>query len=71
MTVHAGDDAIYRPARGKPKRVRVYGHTAKRVAIVIHDPERGFAEFLVCYVRAEKLERLGGGAPGCRSGALT
>lgn len=60
MNVHAGDDAIYRPARGEPERVRVYGHTRKRVAIIITRGRGDATDYLVRYVKAERLERRGG-----------
>ncbi len=57
MTVHAGDLAMYQPARGEREKCAVHGRTAKRVAIIVR---RG-GEYLVRYVKAERLERLRGG----------
>ena len=66
MTVHAGDDAIYTPARGTAQRVRVWGHTPKRVGIVV-GTDAGSGCFQLRYVKAERLERVPwGGAAKCR-----
>jgi hypothetical protein len=61
VTVFAGDDAIYSPARGKPELVRVYGRTPKRVAIIIARTRESGTDYLVRYVKAERLESRGGG----------
>lgn len=62
MTVHAGDDVLYKPARGEPVRARVHKLTAKRVMIVewVELAPAG-AGVRVRYVKAERLQRAGGG----------
>jgi hypothetical protein len=58
MTVYAGDDALYKPRKGAPVRVRVWCLTPKRACIIIGS----IAQFKVRYVKPERLERIGGGA---------
>ena len=61
MTVHAGDDVVYSPRKGKPVLARVHRLTAKRAWIVVaHDTTLG-ASYSVRCVSPSRLERLGGG----------
>lgn len=57
MSVHAGDNATYTPARGAPELVRVEALTAKRVTITIWRE----GVYLVRHVKPGRLERRGGG----------
>ncbi len=57
VPIHAGDLALWRKRKGEPERVHVLRRTAKRVHIIAR---RG-AAYVARYVKAEHLERLGGG----------
>jgi hypothetical protein len=72
VTVHAGDDAIYTPSRGKPFRVRVERITAKRVAVsFVQSIESGrnglCAIFHLRHVKRDRLAKVPGGGllDGC------
>ena len=57
MSVHAGDDAIWRRRGGMPVRVRVEALTAKRVTIVLWSG----STYLLRHVKPERLEKVPGG----------